>query len=95
MYPERYVSPQVEDLEEEQVVDWMCRGELEVREHLEEEVELVVVMEVVGTLELEDMLITEKTTLIYRIKSFRSAKLVKMKFLKQNYLEMMASSDTI
>ena len=64
MYPERYVSPQLEDLEEEQVVDWMGRGELKVWEHLEEEVELVVVMEVVGTLELEDLLITEKTTLI-------------------------------
>ena len=65
----------------------MSQGELEVQEDLEEEVEVVVVMEVVGALELEDMLITEKTTLIYRIKSFRSAKLEKIKLLKPNYLE--------
>ena len=64
MFPGRYVSPQVEDLEEEQAVGWEGQGELEVQEDLEEKVEMVAVMEVVGALELEDMLITEKTTLI-------------------------------
>ena len=64
MFPGRYVSPQAEDLEEEQAVGWEGQGELWVQEDLEEEVEMVAVMEVVGALELEDMLITEKTTLI-------------------------------
>ena len=64
MYPGRYVSPQVEDLEEEEVVDWLGQRELEELEVLEEEVVLGVVMEVMRALGLEDLLITEKTTLI-------------------------------
>ena len=64
MFPGRYVSPQVEDLEEEQAVGWEGQGELEAQEDSEEELEMGPVMEVVVAPELEDMLITEKTTLI-------------------------------
>merc|ERR1719206_1290072 len=52
MYLEKYVSPQVEDLEEQPAVDWLAQGKLEVWEDLEEDVELEVIMEVVGALEL-------------------------------------------
>ena len=83
MFPGRYVSPQVEDLEEEQAVGWEGQGELWVQEDLEEEVEMGPVMVVVGALELEDMLITEKTTLILRVKKSRSEKPISMKLLKQ------------
>ena len=51
MFPGRYVSPQVEDLEEEQAVGWEGQGALLVQEDLEEEVEMGAVMEVVGVLE--------------------------------------------
>ena len=51
-------------MEEEQVVDWLGQRELEELEVLEEEVVLGVVMEVMRALGLEDLLITEKTTLI-------------------------------
>ena len=64
MFPGRYVSPQVEDLEEEQEVGWEGQGELEAQEDSEEELAMGPVMEVVVAPELEDMLITEKTTLI-------------------------------
>ena len=83
MFPGRYASPQVEDLEEEQAVGWEGQEELEVKEDLEEGVEMWAVMVVVGAPKLEDMLITEKTTLILRVKKSRSEKPISMKLLKQ------------
>ena len=90
MFPGRYVSPQVEDLEEEQAVGWEGQGELEVQEDLEEELEMGAVTEVVVAPELVDMLITEKTTLFLRMKISRSKKPISIKLLEPNYLMKMA-----
>ena len=90
MFPGRYVSPQVEDLEKEQAVGWLGQGELEAQEDSEEELEMGPVMEVVVALTLVDMLITEKTTLFLRMKISRSKKKISIKLLEPNYLMKMA-----